>query len=123
MHTSAKADHTERFQSINGRQVPVEQVTERVISDDANGKVTERIVQKFDPTRRPASTERVMIQETKLPGGGSTVRETTYRNDINGGQREDARTTTETRASGSTTPASTWSEMPHKPVTFDKVEY
>src|ERR1700733_11634810 len=64
LHTSANGDRTERYQSINGRQVPVEQVTERVVSQDANGKVTERIVQKFDPTGRPASTERVMVQES-----------------------------------------------------------
>jgi len=120
--TSAKGDRTERFQSINGRQVPVEQVTERVVSDDANGKVTERIVQKFDPTGRPASTERVMIQETKLPGGGSTVRETTYRNDVNGGQREAVRATTETRVSGSTTTASTVIERPGTSGSFETVE-
>jgi len=122
IETSAKGDRTERFQSINGRQVPVEQVTERVISDDANGKVTERIVQKFDPTGRPASTERVMIQETKLPGGGSTVRETTYRNDVNGGQREAVRTTIETRVSGSTTTASTVIERPGTSGSFETVE-
>jgi len=120
--TSAKGDRTERFQSINGRQVPVEQVTERVVSDDANGKVTERIVQKFDPTGRPASTERVMIQETKLPGGGSTVRETTYRNDVNGGQREAVRKTTETRVSGSTTTANTVIDRPSTSGSFETVE-
>ena len=94
--TSANGDRTERFQSINGRQVPVEQVTERVVSEDANGKVTERIVKKFDPSGQPASTERVMIEENKLPGGGSTVQETTYRNDLNGSLREAERKTTET---------------------------
>ena len=120
--TSAKGDRTERFQSINGRQVPVEQVTERVVSDDANGKVTERIVQKFDPTGRPASTERVMIQETKLPGGGSTVRETTYRNDVNGSQREAVRKTTETRISGSTTTANTVIDRPSTSGSFETVE-
>jgi hypothetical protein len=120
--TSAKGDRTERYQSINGRQVPVEQVTERVVSDDASGKVTERIVQKFDPTGRPASTERVMIQENKLPGGGSTVHETTYRSDVNGGQREAVRKTTETRVSGSTTTASTVIERPGTSGSFETVE-
>ncbi len=103
LNTSASGEVTERFQSMNGRQVPVEQVTERVVSQDANGKVTERIVRKFDPTGQPALTERVLIEENKLPGGGSTVRETTYRNDTNGGLREAERKTTETRVSGSTT--------------------
>ena len=120
--TSANGDRTERYQSINGRQVPVEQVSERVVSQDANGKVTERIVQKFDPTGRPTSTERVMIQESKLPDGGSTVRETTYRNDLNGSLREAERKTTETRVSGSTTTASTVIDRPGISGSFETME-
>ena len=101
-------ERTELFQSINGRQVPLEQIDgARGLSEDANGKVTERIVQKFDPTGQLASTERVMIEEQKLPGGGSTVQETTYRSDVNGSLQEAERKTTETRVNGSTTTAST----------------
>jgi hypothetical protein len=122
VNTSAGGDRTERFQSINGRQVPVEQVTERVVSKDANGKVTERIVQKFDPTGRPASTERVMIEENKLPGGSSTVRETSYRNDVNGSLREAERKITETRVSGSTTTASTTIDRPSMTGSFETIE-
>jgi len=120
--TSAKGDRTERYQSINGRQIPVEQVTERVVSQDANGKVTERIVQRFDATGRPASTERVMVQESKLPDGGSTVRETTYRSDVNGSLREAERKSTETRVSGSTTTASTVIDRPGIGGTFETIE-
>ena len=120
--TSANGDRTERFQSINGRQVPVEQVTERVVSEDANGKVTERIVKKFDPSGQPASTERVMIEENKLPGGGSTVHETTYRSDVNGGFREAERKTIETRVSGSTTTASTVIDRPSVSGSLETVE-
>jgi hypothetical protein len=119
---SANGDRTDRYQSINGRQVPVEQVTERVVSQDANGKVTERIVQKFDPTGRPASTERVMIEESTAPGGGSTVRETTYRNDMNGSMREAERKVTETRVSGSTTTANTVIDRPGISGTFETIE-
>ena len=120
--TSANGDRTERYQSINGRQVPVEQVTERVVREDANGKVTERIVQKFDPSGRPASTERVMIEENKLPSGGSTVRETTYRNDVNGTSREAERKVTETRVSGSTTTASPTIDRPGMSGSFETME-
>jgi len=122
LSTSANGDRTERFQSINGRQVPVEQVTERVISENASGKVTERIVQKFDPTGRPALTERVVIEENKLPGGGSTVRETTYRNDTNGGLRVTERKTTDTRVSGSATTSSTVIDRPGIGGSFETVE-
>src|SRR5690348_8343713 len=81
--TPTSTDRTERYQSINGRQVPLEQVIDRVVREDAGGKTTERIVQKFNPNGQLASTERVMIEETKQPGGGSTLRETTYRSDVN----------------------------------------
>ena len=100
----------------------MEQVTERVVSEDANGKVTERIVKKFDPSGQPASTERVMIEEQKLPGGGSTVQETTYRNDVNGSLREAERKTTETRVSGSTTTTSTVIDRPSLNGSFETVE-
>ena len=100
----------------------MEQVTERVISENASGKVTERIVQKFDPTGRPALTERVVIEENKLPGGGSTVRETTYRNDTNGGLRETERKTTDTRVSGSATTSSTVIDRPGIGGSFETVE-
>src|SRR3974390_1030526 len=35
---------TERWQAINGRSVPLEQVSEKVLHDGPDGKVTERIV-------------------------------------------------------------------------------
>ena len=41
---------TETRQSINGRSVPVEQVEQRVLRDDASGKVTEQL---FDETIVP----------------------------------------------------------------------
>jgi hypothetical protein len=120
--TSATGERTERFQSINGRQVPLEQMVDRVVREDATGKVTERIVKKFDSNGQPVATERVMIEESKLPGGGSTVRETTYRSDVNGSLREAERKTTETRVAGSTTTASTVVDRPTMNGAFQTVE-
>jgi len=100
---SAKGERTQRTQSLNGRQVPLEQSSERVVRDDASGKVVERTIQKFDPTGRPAGTERVTVEETPLPGGGKLVKETTAVNELNGGYRPVERRTTETRVSGQTT--------------------
>jgi hypothetical protein len=119
---SASGERTERFQSINGRQVPLEQVTERVIREDANGKVTERTVRKFDSNGQPVATERAMIEESKLAGGGSTVRQTTYRSDVNGSLREAERKTIETRVSGSTTTASTVVDRPSLSGSFETAE-
>jgi hypothetical protein len=120
--TSANGERTERFQSINGRQVPLEQVVDRVVREDANGKVTERILKKFDPTGRLALTERVLIEENKLPGGGSSTRETTYRTDVNGATHEDQRRTTETRVQGSSTTANTVIDRPTLNGSFETVE-
>ncbi len=120
--SAAKGESTERSQSINGRQVPLEQVVDRVVREDAGGKVTERILRKFDRDGKLASTERVMIEETKLSGGGSSVRETTYRSDVNGGLREAERKTTETRVSGSTTTSNTVIDRPSLNGSFETVE-
>lgn len=120
--TSANGERTERFQSINGRQVPLEQVVDRVVREDANGKVTERILRKFDPTGHLALTERVLVEENKLPGGGSSIRETTYRTDVNGATHEDQRRTTETRVQGSTTTANTVIDRPTLNGSFETVE-
>ena len=120
--TSSDGERTERFQSINGRQVPLEQIVDRVVREDANGKVTERILKKFDPTGRLALTERVVIEENKLPGGGSSVRQSTYRTDVNGASHEDERRTTETRVQGSTTTANTVVDRPTLNGSFETVE-
>ena len=120
--TSTDGERTERYQSINGRQVPLEQVVDRVIREDASGKVTERILRKFSPNGQLASTERVLIEESKLPAGGSSVRETTYRSDVNGGSQEAQRQTTETRVNGSSTTASTVIDRPTLNGYFETIE-
>ena len=121
-YISTDGERTERFQSMNGRQVPLEQVTNRVVHEDAQGKTTERIVRKFTPTGQVSSTERVVIEETKLPSGGSSVRETTYKSDVNGRSQEAERRTTETRAQGSITTANTMIDRPTLNGSFGTVE-
>jgi hypothetical protein len=120
--TASDSERTERFQSINGRQVPLEQTVDRVVREDANGKVTERILRKFNANGQLASTERMLIEENKLPGGGSTVRQTTYRSDVNGGSQEAQRQTIETRVNGSTSTVSTVTDRPSLNGSFETVE-
>jgi len=74
---------TEKLQSINGGLVPVERVEERVIKDDASGRIVERIVHRYDPTGHPGPPEKTVIEEQKT-SSGSTTRSTTYRGDISG---------------------------------------
>jgi hypothetical protein len=97
---SSNGDHTELSRSLNGREVPLEQTDEHVISESGDRKVTERIVRKYDPNGQLQGTERVLIQEQKRTDGSSTVQATTYRNDVNGHMQEAERSTTESRKQG-----------------------
>jgi hypothetical protein len=88
-------------QSINGRNVPLEQVEERVVRDDSSGKVTERITRRYDPQGNPLPPERQMIEEQKRSDGGSTVQSTTYRADLNGNMQVIEKSVTDTQKSAS----------------------
>ena len=95
---------TESTQSINGRTVPLERVEERVLRNDASGRVTERIIQRFDPQGNPMPSAKQTIEEQKRPDGSSTIESTTYRGDVNGNMQviEKSVTDTEKSASGET---------------------
>jgi hypothetical protein len=92
---------TETRQSINGRSVPVEQVEQRVLRDDASGKVTERTIRRYDPQGNPMPPVRETIEEQKRADGSSSIQSTTYRGDINGGMQVAEKTITESHASTS----------------------
>jgi hypothetical protein len=91
-------------QSINGRMVPMEQVEQRVLRNDASGKVTERIVRRYDPQGNPLPPVRQTIEEQKRADGSSTTQSTTYSTDINGNTQITERSVTDTQknASGET---------------------
>ncbi len=120
--TSKDGTKSETLQSINGRQVPLEQAVDKVLREDANGKVVERTIRKFNATGETGTVERVVTEETKLPGGGSSVRSTTYRSDINGSMQEAERKTVETHVQGSTTTANTVVDRPNINGTFAPAE-
>jgi hypothetical protein len=88
-------------QSINGRTVPLEQVDEQVLRNDSSGKVTERIIRRYDPQGNPLPPVRETIEEQKRPDGGSTVQSTTYRADINGNMQIIQKSVTDTQKNGS----------------------
>jgi hypothetical protein len=113
---------TETAQSINGRSVPLEQVEERVLRSDGTTKVVERIVRKFDPTGRLSQTDRIVEEQTQLSGGGSTVRATTYRGDLNGNMQPVERSLTETRKSGTVLTSDALIERPSMSGGFETAE-
>ena len=119
---STDGTRTEVRQSLNGRPVPFERVEEKILSEGPGGKVVERIVRKFDQTGQPNGFEKVRIEEEKGPGGLTTVRETTWRTDLNGSLREAERRITETQTSGSTTRSSTLVARPDLSGSFSPAE-
>ena len=118
---SPNGQRTELSRSVNGRQVPLQQSEEKVIRQDANGRVTERIIRKYDPNGQLASTERVVTETQKIPSG-SKVRATTYRSDLNGQMQEVERTTTENVLQGAVTHADTLIERPTINGSFEPTE-
>ena len=92
---------TETRQSINGRSVPMERVEERVLRDDASGRVVERLIQGYDPQGNPAPPVKETIEQQKHADGSSTTQSTTYRGDINGSMQVIERTITDSRPNAS----------------------
>ena len=92
---------TESHQSINGQSVPLERVEERVLRNDASGKVTERIIRRFDPQGNPMPSVKETIEEQKRPDGSSSIQSTTYRGDVNGNMQVIEQTMTDAHPNGS----------------------
>jgi hypothetical protein len=103
---------TERMQSINGRMVPIERVDDRILRDDANGRVTERLIHRFDATGNPTTPLKEIIEEQKRPDGSSTIQTTRYQNDINGSQQIVQKSITDIRKNGSSETSSTELQRP-----------
>ncbi len=122
--TSSSSDHTQTqiAQSLNGEQVPLEQHSARVISEDANGSVTENIVKRYDPSGQFVSIERTLTELHKTADGSSTVKSTTYKSDINGGEQLAERRTTETKVAGNTTTVNVAVDQPGPNGGFQTVE-
>ena len=97
---SADGVITDLRQSINGKEVPLEQVQTKVLSQSGNTTVTEQIVRHYGANGQVVATDRVVTEETKTGEGESVVRATTYRSDISGNMNEAERKTVETRKNG-----------------------
>lgn len=98
--TSANGVTTDLRRSINGREVPLEQVEEKVLSKNGATTVTERIVRHYGANGEVVSTDKVVSEATDTGDGGSTVKSTTYRSDLSGNMAEAERKTVETRKAG-----------------------
>lgn len=116
------SETTETMQSINGRKVPLERVEERVLRDDASGRVVERLIQRYDATGNPTTPVKETIEEQKRPDGSSTIQTTTYRGDINGRMQLLEKSTTELHKSDSTQTSETVVQRPTLNGSLETVE-
>jgi hypothetical protein len=120
--TATGTQVTETTQSINGRTVPLERVEERVVREDATGKVVERVIRSYDPQGNPMPPVREHIEEQKRPDGSSVTTATTYRGDVNGNMQLAEKSVTESRKSGAEERAETVIQRPTINGALDTVE-
>lgn len=120
--TDGRAQTTEVVQSVNGGNVPLEKVEERVVREDASGRVVERLIRRYDPTGNPTAPVKEIIEEQKRPDGGSTKQVTTYRGDLNGSMQVIEKSMTEVHASGSNENAETVVQRPSVNGSLETVE-
>lgn len=111
--TVVSADHNQTLltQSINGRQVPMQQTETHVLSKTESGSVTETMVRHYDLDGHLTSTTKTVTEVQNRPGG-STSTSTTYATDINGTLSETERKTVDTETHGETTNTQTVIDRP-----------
>jgi len=96
------SQRVETLRSINGRMVPVQAAEDRVLRQDSQGKVVERMIRKYDANGNPGPPVRVRIEETKNPDGTTTIQSTAYESDLNGNMQLTERSTTQIRKAATT---------------------
>ncbi len=112
---------TDTLQLIDGRRVKTSSVEERIVRQDANGRVVERMERTFDRNGAPLATLKTVTEEQKQ-ADGATIHSTVYRNDISGNLAPEQRSTTEIRRNGATTTTDTVVEKPTLNSAFEVVE-
>lgn len=104
--TATSTAKTEYAPNANGALVPRETVKEKVIRQDANGRVVERYVVRHDQDGNPGPPEKVLIEEKKS-GNTVIVNTLVYRGDINGNLQPAERTVSHTVIQGAITTTDT----------------
>jgi hypothetical protein len=93
----------QRIVNMNGRTAPLEKVEEKILSDDANGRVIERIVRPYDANGNPQPPQRIRVTEQKQPDGAKRIETQVFDGNINGGFTLRERTSALERTSGAQT--------------------
>jgi hypothetical protein len=113
---------TEIMQSVNGRSVPLERREERVLRDDASGRLVETLVRTYDQAGNPTQPVKQVLDEQKQPDGSSTTQIATYRADLNGKMQLIQKSVTEMRKSGSSETSETVLQRPSVNGSLETVE-
>lgn len=125
-HSTAKVGstlrQTESMQSINGREVPLESVEERVVSEDGSKRVLERIIRRFDANGNPGPAEKQQVEERKNADGSMSSVTSIYRADLNGSYQLSERVASAGSKSGNTTTANVVVERANVNGAFDVAE-
>lgn len=108
--------------NLNGGRVPVNSVEERVVSEEGNLRIVERVVKRYDANGVPGPAEKIRIEERKNADGSVTMQTTVLRGDLNGNFRAAERSTTVARTSGGTSVFNTTVERPGLGAAFEPVE-
>jgi hypothetical protein len=100
------------LRNLEGREVPYLKESEQVLSEDANGKVTERRTHRYNTDGTPASQQLVREESKKLPNGAVQTTTTIYESDVNGRMQAVERQIEHEQKIGDTTRTVTTSERP-----------
>lgn len=87
-------------ETLNGRKAPLENVEERLISQQDGVKTVERLIRRVAPDGTKLPPEREVIETTDLGGGRQTVTKTVYRGDFNGRMAQAERVVEQTAPAG-----------------------
>jgi hypothetical protein len=120
--SDAGTRNIERVQSVNGRQIPLESVEERIVSQADGVKIVERIVRRYDADGRPGPAEKMRVEERTAGDGSTTTATSVYRGDLNGSYQLTEKTTERTSKTGGVTTLTRSIERPTLNATLDVVE-
>jgi len=81
----AKGSKAESVRNLNGGLSPVEKTEERVIKDDATGRVVERIIRRYDGNGQPGPPEKLQIEERRNADGSKTTETQVFKGNLSGG--------------------------------------
>lgn len=98
--------------NLNGREIPIESVEQRVVRESGGVRIIERIVKRYDANGRPGPAEKTTVEERKNADGTVNTVSTVYREDLNGRMALAERSTSQSSKSGSTISTDTTVERP-----------